>query len=513
MKPPRVALLGMILESNRFAEPAEFADFESLTWLRGDELMEQARSPTPSLAKEFAAFVQAMDATGPWQPVPVLLAACHPQGPVTEAVFEAYSSEVLQALEQPLDAVYLCHHGAMVATHLDDPDGELAARIRAKVGGDIPIVQTLDLHANISDQMCNSVDLICGYRTNPHVDMKERGEEAAFSLRRILAGLASPEVVHVKLPLAPASVGLLTASGPYGELIDYGQRRQAELAGEILNVSIFGNFIFSDVPENGVSVVVTSRNDRSVAESLADEIAEMAWQMRQRFVRELTSIDDAVALAKEHDRSAVIYSDAGDNPGGGGSGRTTQLLAALVEAGAENVLYGSFFDPRLADEAHEKGKGASFTARFNRATGGSDWERWDIPFEAEATVVGLYEGEVVGRLGLFAGRRLMLGRCALLQIGGIKVVIISDRTQTADPVLFEMFGLDIAAARTVVVKSRGHFRAGFLPWFPPEQVFEVDTEGLTSPVVENWPFNNVPRPGFPLDVDTTWSTAPRSRPN
>lgn len=504
MTGPRVALMGMILESNRYAKPAERADFESLTWMGGNALMTQARSTAPVIAREFCAFVAAMDATGPWTPVPILLTACHPHGPVQEAVFEEYWSSIEAGLEQPVDAVYLCHHGAMVATHLNDPDGELAARVRKKLGPDVPIVQTLDLHGNISDQMCDSVDLICGYRTNPHVDMRERGEEAAFSLRRILAGMARPEVVHVKLPLAPASVTLLTANGPYGDLIDFGQKRQAELSGAILNVSIFGNFIFSDVPENGLSIVVSARNDRQIAQDLAEEIAAMAWDMRQRFVRDLTPVATAVDLANRKDGPSIIFSDAGDNPGGGGSGRTTELIKALHAAGAQRVYYGSFFDPTLAAQAHDLGVGAVFTAGFNSDGTDQTWERWDTPFEAEATVLALHEGEVTGRLGIFAGRHLHLGPSALLQIGGIKVVVISDRAQTADPVMFEMFGLDIADARTVCVKSRGHFRAGFLPWFPPETVYEIDTAGLTSPVLERWPLKNIPRPSFPLDPLHEW---------
>ena len=120
---PRVALLGMILESNRFAKPATREDFESLTWLTGEALLMEARSATPSLATEFAAFVRAMDATGSWEPVPILLAACHPHGPVEEAVFEEYAATIRAGLQTRVDAVYLCHHGAMVATHLHDPDG------------------------------------------------------------------------------------------------------------------------------------------------------------------------------------------------------------------------------------------------------------------------------------------------------------------------------------------------------------------------------------------------------
>ncbi|MEM1382804.1 MAG: M81 family metallopeptidase [Pseudomonadota bacterium] len=504
MAGPRVALMGMILESNRYARPATRADFESLTWLGGEALLAEARTSTPAIAREFCAFVQAMDATGPWTPHPVLLAACHPQGPVEQAVFDAYWDAVAAELQTPVDAVYLCHHGAMVAEHLDDPDGELAARVRACVGPDVPVVQTLDLHGNISDRMCASVDLICGYRTNPHVDMIERGEEAAFTLRRVLAGLARPKTAHVKLPLAPASVTLLTASGPYGELMDYGQKRQAELAGAILNVSIFGNFVFSDVPDNGISVVVTSRYDQAAAHTLAREIAAKAWEMRHRFMRDLTPVAEAVALAGRTEGPPVILSDAGDNPGGGGSGRTTELFSALHAAGVDGVLFGSFYDPALAEEAHALGVGGHFLARFNRGRTDQSWERWDTPFAAEAEVLALHDGEVTGRLGIFAGRHLHLGPSALLRIGGLQVVVISDRTQTADPVQFEMFGLDIAEARTLCVKSRGHFRAGFLPWFPSETVYEIDTAGLTSPVLKRWPLQRIPRPSFPLDQNAAW---------
>ena len=504
MKTPRVALVGLKLESNRFSRPAEMDDFLSLNLLEGDALMEEARKPAPTLAKEFAAFVNAMDATGDWVPVPALLAASHPLGPVRQEVFEGFCDRIIGALDGNLDAVYLCLHGAMVAEHLDDPDGELLARIRSRLGPGVRIVITLDLHANISDKMCSSVDLVCGYRTNPHVDMAERGQEAAFSLRRILAGQANPQVAHVKLPLAPASVALLTATAPYGDLIDFGQRRQAELSGAVMNVSVFGNFIFSDVPENGISVVVTATSDPDLANRLATEIADMAWERRHEFVRDLTSMSDAVKIALDQDRRPVIFSEAGDNPGGGGSGRTTDLLSELITASAQGVLYGSFFDPELAEDARRAGIGRTFAARFNRNRGTQVWEQWDKPLELEAEVVGLSDGNVVGRHGMLEGRRMHLGTSALLRIGGVHVVVISDRAQTSDPMFFEMFGLDIADAHTVIVKSRGHFRAGFDIWFSPDRTFEIDTAGLTSPVLDRWDFTRIPRPSYPFDQDANW---------
>ena len=145
----------------------------------------------------------------------------------------------------PVDAVYVSNHGALTTTESHDPDGEMVARIREAVGQDAAIVVTLDLHANISERLVEASDLIVGYQTNPHVDMRERGEEAAQCLRMILAG-ARPEAAFVRLPLTPASVVLLTREGPYADLIDYGQRRKRELAGTIFNVSIFGGFVFGD---------------------------------------------------------------------------------------------------------------------------------------------------------------------------------------------------------------------------------------------------------------------------
>jgi microcystin degradation protein MlrC len=508
MTKPRVAILGLSLESNRWSRPASEEDFKSHCWLEGDAILQQARLATPAMPMEAAAFVKAMDATGPWEPVPILVATSFPAGPIEQATFEHVLAIMLAGLEAalPLDAAYICNHGAMTATHMFDADGEIVTRVRQTIGPKARLVMTLDLHANISERMVTPCDIVVGYRTNPHVDMMERGEEAAFALRRTLAALAEPTTALVRLPLTPASVNLLTDAGPYGELIDYGQKRQAEHSGAILNVSIFGGFVFSDTPKNGVATVVTARRDRGLAQALANEISERAWAMRSRFRKTLMPVTEAVALANARARAPVIYADSGDNPGGGGSGRTTELLMALYAAGAGEVLYGSFFDAALASEAHKRGKGARFVARFNRDRGEAPWEQWDLPFAAEAEVVGLSDGHFIGKLGLLQGRNVNLGASAALRIGGLTVVVISARSQTADPMFFAMFGIDIAKARTVVVKSRGHFRAGFRPWFPPEQVHEVDTPGLTSPVLERLPFAGLPRPSYPLDADATWSS-------
>ena len=225
----------------------------------------QTRKLKVSSGDEFAAFVKLWMQLGNgflcryyWQPL--IPWACQ-----KSMFLKIFVLPVLSELDSSIDAVYLCQHGAMVAEHLHDPDGELVKRLRRKLGWHIPLVMTLDLHANISSDLCKSVNFICGYRTNPHVDMADRGRETAFALRRIMAGQVNPKIAHVKLPLTPSSLSLLTASGPFGEIIDFGQRQQAELECAIMNVSVFGNFIFSDVPDNGVSVVVTAAENYEMA--------------------------------------------------------------------------------------------------------------------------------------------------------------------------------------------------------------------------------------------------------
>ena len=506
---PRVALCGISLESNAFSPIATEADFRALCYLAGDDILAAAGREASTLAMEMQGFLSAMDVTGPWQPVPLVFTASHPWGPVDQAFFDEVVGDIAARLRSsgPVDAVYVANHGAMVATGSADPDGDMLSRLRVAVGSDVPIVATLDLHANISEAMVEAADVLVAYQTNPHVDMLERGEEAAHILRAILGGGAAPQSAFLRMPIVPPSVTLLTREGPYADLIDYGQRRKRELAGQILNVSILGNFAFSDTPFNGIGIIVTGRRALEPAQRLAREIAERCWADRSRFRKTLTALDDVVRAAAENGenprRPALIFSDAGDNPGGGGGGDTVELLRALVDSRARGVLFGSFHDPALVADALAAGEGATMSAVFNRNPKTAFADRLEVPVR----VVKLSTEPFVGRLGIYSGREVRCQPSCALEIGGeggIVVVAISNRYQTADPMFFEHLGLDIAAARTVCVKSRGHFRAGFTPWFPPERVVEVDTAGLTSPVLERLEWKGLPRPVYPLDEDTDW---------
>jgi microcystin degradation protein MlrC len=501
---PRIAVLGFAIECNRFSPVSTAEDFENDVDIRGNRIVAEARSAASITLPDLPGFFTEMDRTGPWTPMPLRVALAQPGGPVEENFFKTFLSEIGATLKAalPVDGVFVACHGAALAEGTDDPDGDLFELIRSIVGPDVPVAAVFDLHANVSRRMTDNLSVFVGYLENPHVDIYERGVEAAKHLRECLGGTKTA-VTMVKVPIVSPPISLLTAKGPYADLIRYGQTK---VGGDIMNVSVMAGFAYSDSPKNGLTAVVTSRNgNRDAAAALSLDIAKRAWTMKERFKREMMPLADAVQLAaivgRDLQRRPIVLADVGDNPGGGGRGNTTYLLRALKNAGARGVIFGVFNDSALAAEAHRRGEGAVFPASFNT----QETHEFSQPFECEATVVKLSDGAYVGRRGVLRNVSADMGPSALLDIGGIQVVVISNRCQCMDPRQFEIFGLDIAQARIVVVKSRGHFRGGFDEFFQPEEIYEVDCPGLTSPVLANFPWSKLPRPVYPLDEHTTWT--------
>src|SRR5688572_31927580 len=378
----RIAVLGFHLESNAFAAPSGEREFRSLCYVEGDDITREARKEISSLPAEIPAFYGEMDKLGGWTPVPILVTACEPGGPVDESFFQATLGRMEKRLREAggLDGVYISNHGGMVSTAGPDPDGELYAMVRAAVGPKIPVVTTVDLHANISERMVENVEALVSYRTNPHMDQAERAIDAARLLMGFVKGKKSTRA-FARLPLTPASVTLLTREGPYADAIKYGQ---SKLGNGVLDVSIIGGFVFSDSPKNGVAIVINGEQGADVRGTALD-VATRIWEDRKRFVKRLTSIEDALRIDGK-----TIWSDAGDNPGGGGTGQTTSLLRKLYEAKADNVLYGNFFEPQIAAAAQGQ---REITARFTEG------------FTVPAKVLKTTDGKCIGRRGIWADRK------------------------------------------------------------------------------------------------------------
>lgn len=503
--PPRVALLGFFIECNRWSPVSTQAMFEQSIDIAGDVLGAELHSKQPRLLPDTMGFVAEMDRSGPWQALPLRMAGAQPGGPVDHAYFEDLAHDITTRLQQamPVDAVFISSHGAALTTAIEDPDGELFSRIRALVGPQIPVVAVLDLHTNVAPRMTQALSGFVAYRTNPHNDLRARGEEAARLTQRFLRE-GPGDVALVKLPLVPPATSQLIAPGTvYGELVE---SAQTHVDGDVLNISLCGGFALADSPKCGFSVVVTTRRGRRTqGEALAHRLAGEVWQARQRFISRLTPPTEAVALAVEAGRDTalapLILADVADNPGGGGGGNTVDLLQALVQAGAQGVLLGVFTDAALAQESHSLGMGARFDAVFNRAAAAGPGV---APLRLQAQVLALSDGRFLGRRGLVAGTQREMGPSALLEIGGLRVAVISNRQQLLDPAQLDVLGVDLSTVRTLVVKSRGHFRAAFEGFAPPERVIEVDCPGLTTPNLRSLPWRHLPRPVYPIDEDAVW---------
>lgn len=499
----RVAFFGIQLEANVFSPVSTQADFR---FLEGAEILEEVSKTSPALPKEIVGFITEMNQRGPWEPVPLRLAFAPPGGPVEHCFAEHLFTTIFNSLQQahqnkPLDAVYIFNHGAMTTTTNRDPDGMVFQEVRRIVGAGVAIVATLDLHANVSQRMVDSVDLMIPYYTNPHIDQNERGAEAARFLRLILTDGLVLTKHFVRLPMISPSVCLLTTdAGPFARWMSYAHQEKSL---DVPVVGLIPGFAWSDTEENGFAILVygnSAVDTPNRAKRLIDILANRIWSERTLMKVNLVSLEEATRRAIEaqsQDAHPICLADVADNPGGGGSSRVSDILRALLGAGVKNVLMGNFHLPELAAKCKECGVGATFHFEFDNDL--------DTTFTRKVEVLNVSDGHFVGRRGLIAGRTVNLGYSAAIHVDGIAIVVTSRRAQACDPTYFESFGLNIRNFKVVVLKSRGHFRAGFDEFFDAEHIIEVDASGLTSPRLDRFPFRFLPRPCYPLDPDTIWT--------
>lgn len=499
MNAPRIAIAGILLESNAFAPPTTRKDFEDFMLVSGEALGGFFQNMVASRSGEGAA--------NDVELVPILIAAAESGGPMRHEDYLELRDDITARMKASgdLDGVFIFGHGAGKTTELDDLDGDYFSAIRDVVGPDVPIVAELDFHANLSDAMVEAVDVLVGYRTNPHIDQYDRAVESLSILRRLTSG-EEVSVAYERLPLITAQIAQLTASGePLGELMAAAEQEME--CDNVANITLLPGFSFGDTEYNGFSVIVTTWNDPAAAERICRKFSAMTWDMRNRFVRSGISIEDAVATeaacAAESKTSPRIYADVADNPGGGGRANTLHLLRAFADAGIENVIAGVFYDPALVREAHNHAVGEAFLAEFNAEEQSELSGRW----RTQAVVRRLFDGAFKAELGCQRGERVNLGKCAVLTLcdGRIGVIVSSLRNQVLSPEYFSVGGLDVGAANAVILKSRGHFREGFSTVAPPQQIFEVDGPGLTTASIAEVDWRALPRPFYPVDTGVVWT--------
>jgi microcystin degradation protein MlrC len=497
---PKIAIGRISHETNTFSPvPTTLASFqEGEGILEGDALVREHTGAKTGLG----GFLEVASGER-WQIIGTLAAGATPSGNVAAAAHAALRDRLVARLDAagPVDGVLLHLHGAMCSDGAPNAEGDICRHVRAAVGPEVPLIVELDLHGNMTASFCESVDGVFVYRTNPHVDPYERGVDAARCLARILRGeLPRPKVYIAKPPMLPPTINMRTAEGPMRDLLEEG--RAWEGRPHIVDVSVFGGFPYADFDQAGTSVLVTA-TDPAAGRECADAMGRRAWELREAFLKPLPSVPDAVEralrLVAGDPGKPVALADVADNPGGGGTGDTTELLRELVRRRAQGAV-ACVWDPETARQAGQAGLGGTATFRIG---GKVAPEAFGAPVEVTGRVAYLSDGEFVGTGPVVRGRKMRCGPTAQIDAGGLKIVVTSVRHAANDRGFFRVAGVQPEREPLLAIKSRGHFRADFEPI--AHAIIEVDAPGAANPNLDRFRFAHVRRPIWPLDRDLAWS--------
>ncbi|WP_028349182.1 M81 family metallopeptidase [Bradyrhizobium murdochi] len=456
----RIAVGGFLHETNTFAPTkATYADFvHGGGWpamAHGPDVLKVMRKINVGLA----GFVEAAEANG-WELVPTISAAASPSAHVTTDAFERVMKEMVDGIANagPIDAVYLDLHGAMVTEQHDDGEGEILARVRKVVGPDLPLVASLDLHANVSPEMIAHADALIAYRTYPHIDMADTGRACARHLALLLKTGQRLAKAFRQLPFLIPISWQCTTDQPTRSIYEKLAALQSDA---VPTVSFAPGFPAADFPHCGPSVFAYGRTQAD-ADAAADKIVALIEGHEDDFDGRIYSPDDGVRLAIELAKTAekpIIIADTQDNPGAGGDSDTTGMLRALVRNNASRAATGVIYDPESAKAAHAAGVGATVTL----ALGGKSGIPGDAPYKETFVVEKLSDGKFVAPGPYYGGRDMDMGPSACLRIGDVRVVVGSYKAQLADQAMYRYVGIEPTEQKILVNKSSVHFRADFEP--------------------------------------------------
>ena len=496
----RIAVGGFQHETNTFApQRATWADFERAdAWpgfVRGPGLIEAVRGYNIPIAGA----IETLRAKG-HELLPLCWCSAPPSAHVEREAYERVAGAILDdlAAQAPLDGVYLDLHGAMVAEHYEDGEGELLRRIRALVGAEVPIVTSLDYHTNMTAEMVRHASAMLGYRTYPHIDMAATGSRAALLLDRLLRERRPLHKAYRRLdfliPLVWQCTDAEPARGVFA-LLDEIERGPASHNQGIVAVTHTPGFPPADIAECGPALVVYG-HDREAAEAAADRIAAAIHAREADFAGRLYSPDEAVAEALDLARGAtrpIVLADIQDNPGAGGTSDTVGLLRALIAQRAAGAVIGMIVDPEAAEAALAAGEDAPLQVGIGAKVGFAG----ERPVEADWRVVRLGSGEFTGTGPMYGGARFRIGPMALVKdaASGVSAVLAARRIQAADQEMFRHVGVEPAQVPILGLKSTVHFRADFAPI--AERILCVVSPGAHVSDPTELPYRNL-RPGVRL---------------
>ena len=456
----RIAVGAFLHETNTFAPTkATYNDFVHGGGWPAMALGANVLKIMRNINSGLAGFVEQAEANG-WEMLPTISCGASPSAHVTEDAFERIVKMMIEGIKAAgqLDAVYLDLHGAMVTEHLDDGEGEILARVRKVIGDDLPLVVSLDLHANVTPQMVEHADALIAYRTYPHIDMADTGRAAAKHLALLLNAKQKFAKAFRQLPFLIPISGQCTNDQPTKGIY---QKLAALESGAVPTLSFAPGFPAADFPHCGPSVFAYGKTQAD-ADAAADAIMAIVAGHEDDFDGRIYTPDQGVRHAMElaaRAKKPIVIADTQDNPGAGGDSDTTGMLRALVRNDATRAAIGVIYDPQSAKAAHAAGVGATITL----ALGGKSGISGDAPYQETFIVEQLSDGQFVAPGPYYGGRDMDMGPSACLRIGGIRVVVSSHNAQLADQSMYRYVGIEPTEQAILVNKSSVHFRADFEP--------------------------------------------------
>ena len=484
----RVGLLGFLHESNTFLPVATtYEHFASTSLTRGEGL----RQRWQGAHHELGGLLAGCDEAG-LTAVPGMATFAVPSGTITAEAYEQLVTELLASIELPLDGLLIALHGATASAAYPDADGEILRRIRQLTGPGLPIIVTIDLHANVSAEMARYSTAIVAYRSNPHLDQFERGREAAWLMARVLQGEVRPVQALVTPPMlihiSRQHTSVEPARGLYADL-------ETVLTWPgILTASVTMGFYYADVPEMGMAFLAVADGDEPLAQRAAQWMAQRAWERRAEFVGQLLTPEAAIQYARQARNKPFVLMDVGDNVGAGSPGDSTILLAEVLRQGARNAMV-ILYDP--ASVEHCVAAGVCHPVRLS--VGGKIDLLHGSPVVIEGTVRTLSDGVFVDpqiRHGGWGGGDQ--GLTAVLEtLEGHTIVLTSRRM--APMSLEQVISLGIHPERKdiLIVKGVVAPRAAYEP--VAGEILLVDTPGVTSDNPAAFTYQHRRRPLYPLE--------------
>ncbi len=492
----RIAVGMFSHEANTFSpHPTGWDDFAGPQLRRGDEML----AGLSTAKTELSGALSVLTREPGYEIVPLLAAHAMPGGPVLQPVFCALTDELLSRLEAalPVDGVLLVLHGAMMAEETPDATGEILRRVRALVGPGVPVVGTLDLHANVTARMVREATVLVGYQTAPHVDMYQVGSRAARLLLATMRGEISPTMALVRLPMILPPENSTHNWGPLADVIREAQA--LENRGTILHASIYPTQPWLDTEDMAASVLVVTDNAPAAAEEQAHALARTFWAGRHRFVADLVPPDEAVRRALARADGTVVFCDSADSTSSGSTGDSTAILGALLRAAPfEPVALVNIVDPEAVSRAVESGVGATITV----SVGAKLAPEYFQPVILSGRVKMISDGDFYHKGPGMHGVLQRMGRAVVLIAGGIHLVVMERAVSQWDPQLYRSLGEEPDDARIVQVKSPMAFRAAYADI--ADEILIIAAPGAASPDIVTLPWKRVPRPIYPLDPDVVW---------